>query len=50
MVWTDNIKTGVLDWLLEEDDQAPSVRYLALKDLLDRSENEGKSARHSITL
>jgi len=36
-----NIKESqVLDWLLEKDPQNPSIRYLALKDLLDLSDQD----------
>ena len=40
MVWTDVVKTGTLDWLLEEDMDNPSIRYLALKDLMDLSHDD----------
>jgi hypothetical protein len=33
-------KTNPLDWLLEEDKENPSVRYFALRDLLDLSESD----------
>ncbi len=34
---------SVLDWLLEEDQ--PSVRYLALRQLLDRPEDDAEVFR-----
>lgn len=46
--WSSHIRPETLDWLLEEDD--PSVRYLALRDLLGRPEDgpEVREARRRI--
>lgn len=46
--WSSHIRPETLDWLLEEDD--PSVRYLALRDLLGRPEDgpEIREARRRI--
>ena len=38
MSWHDQLKGDSLAWLLESD--SPGVRYLALRDLLDRSEDD----------
>jgi len=38
MSWQDQLKGDSLAWLLEPD--SPGVRYLALRDLLDRSEDD----------
>ena len=35
MAWKDFVSKETLDWLLEEDQENPSIRYLALKDLMD---------------
>ncbi|MDK2981194.1 MAG: hypothetical protein PWQ55_1541 [Chloroflexota bacterium] len=37
---TQDTKMRALDWLLEEDTQNPNVRYLALKQLLGRAEDD----------
>jgi hypothetical protein len=39
-----------LSWLLEEDPVNPGVRYFALRDLLNRDENDGEvvAARHAV--
>jgi len=37
-VWQDQLKGDPLSWLLEPD--SPGVRYLALRDLLDRGEDD----------
>jgi hypothetical protein len=42
-VWKNSLKADPTDWLLEPDD--PGVRYLALRDIVDASENEIKAAR-----
>jgi hypothetical protein len=36
----------VIEWLLEEDETSPSVRYFALRDLLDLPEDD-RRARHA---
>ena len=38
MSWQDQLKGDSLSWLLEPD--SPGVRYLALRDLLDRSDDD----------
>lgn len=38
MSWQDQLKGDSLPWLLEPD--APGIRYLALRDLLDRAEGD----------
>jgi hypothetical protein len=38
MSWQDHLKGDSLSWLLETE--SPGVRYLALRDLLERSEND----------
>ena len=38
MNWKDNLKADPLPWLLEEKD--PGVRYLAMREILDHSEND----------
>ena len=40
--WKSILKAESIDWLLEEDN--PSIRYWALKDLLDKSETEPEVA------
>ncbi len=40
MSWQEEIKGNSLAWLLEESD--PGLRYLALRDLLDRSANDSE--------
>jgi len=35
-------KPDPVDWLLEEDKNNPSVRYLALRNLLDRPESDAR--------
>ena len=40
MSWQDQLKGDSLTWLLEEDN--PGVRYLALRDLLDRAEPDAE--------
>ncbi len=42
MDWMDRINSGALDWLLEKDSDNPSVRYLALKELLGKPEGDGE--------
>ncbi|MBN2305539.1 MAG: nitrogen fixation protein NifH [Anaerolineae bacterium] len=39
-VWSDQLKANSLPWLLEPDTANPGVRYIALRDLLDRSGND----------
>lgn len=34
------LRDNPLDWLLEQDDDKPSVRYFALRDLLGAAEND----------
>ncbi len=48
--WTSQLKADPTDWLLGSDD--PSVRYLALRDLLGRGENdpEVREAKRQIML
>jgi hypothetical protein len=44
-------KANPLDWLLEEDKENPSVRYFALRELLDRPESDVQvrvTSRHRI--
>jgi len=41
--WKKLLKADPTDWLLEEAD--PGVRYLALRDIVDASEKEVKTAR-----
>jgi len=43
MSWTDQLKGDSLTWLLE--DENPNIRYLALRDLLDKPENDGEVQR-----
>lgn len=38
--WTSHLRAGTLDWLLGNDN--PSVRYLALRDLLGRGEDDAE--------
>jgi hypothetical protein len=40
MTWQDQLKGDSLSWLLEPDD--PGVRYLALRDLLDRPADDAE--------
>ena len=40
MMWKDDLKGNALDWLLEENE--PTVRYLALRDLLDLPANDSQ--------
>ncbi len=40
MNWLDHVQKTALDWLLEKDQENPSVRYLALKELLDLPESD----------
>lgn len=40
MSWQDHLKGDSLSWLLETE--SPGVRYLALRDLLDRPENDSE--------
>ena len=40
MAWQDQLKGDSLAWLLEPDD--PGVRYLALRDLLDRPADDAE--------
>ena len=37
---TDQVNTQAVEWLLEEDSLNPGVRYLALRDLEGREEND----------
>ena len=43
-------KANPIDWLLEEDQENPSVRYFALRDLLDLpdSDEQVRAARSAI--
>jgi hypothetical protein len=41
--WKKVVNADPTDWLLEPDD--PGVRYLALRDIVEASENEIKEAR-----
>jgi len=34
MVWDKKMPQSVIDWLLEEDENNPSIRYFTLIDLL----------------
>ncbi len=34
------IQTDALDWLLEQDDDNPSVRYFTLRDLLGAAKSD----------
>ncbi len=38
--WQAQLKADPLPWLLEPDEANPAVRYLALRDLLDRSADD----------
>jgi len=40
MMRMDMVRGNPLTWLLEPDPANPAVRYFALRDLLDRSEDE----------
>ncbi|MCA9993034.1 MAG: hypothetical protein KDE29_18725, partial [Anaerolineales bacterium] len=40
MLWQSQLNGDALTWLLEDDE--PGVRYLALRDLLDRSADDGE--------
>lgn len=40
MNWVDKVNTQSLDWLLEEDAEQPSVRYLALRDICDKKKQD----------
>lgn len=40
MRWKDALRGDPLPWLLEPDPVQPGVRYFALRDLLDRSEDD----------
>ncbi len=40
MSWMNFVKNGTLDWLLEKDSRNPSVRYCALRELLDQPEDD----------
>ena len=40
MLWQNQLNGDALTWLLEDDE--PGVRYLALRDLLDRSADDGE--------
>ena len=42
MVWADKVNARALDWLLEKDNEDPSVRYFALKDLLDLQSDDSQ--------
>jgi hypothetical protein len=40
MKWLDKLAANPLTWLLEADPANPAIRYFALRDLLDRSEDD----------
>jgi hypothetical protein len=40
MAWLDRLNSDSLSWLLEPDPVNPSIRYFALRDLLDRPEDD----------
>jgi len=44
------LRSAATDWLLEEDDECPTVRYLALRDLLGKPETDAdvRAARAAI--
>ena len=42
MEWIDKAKPEALAWLLERDDTYPSVRYLALRDLVGKPKNDAE--------
>lgn len=48
--WKDKLKGNPFPWLLERDSVQPAVRYFALRDILDRPEDdiEVKQARAAI--
>ena len=50
MQWLKSLNGNPLPWLLESDPANPSIRYFALRDLLDRPEDdaETRSARAAI--
>jgi hypothetical protein len=50
MIWLRDLSGDPLPWLLESDPANPEVRYFALRDLLDRSEDdpEVRQARAAI--
>lgn len=45
MTWTDQLKADPLPWLLEPDPDNPSVRYFALRELLDRPADDAEVRR-----
>ena len=45
MNWQKSLKGDSLSWLLEPDPVNPSVRYFALRDLLDRAEDDPELRR-----
>jgi len=48
--WKDRLKGDSVSWLLESDEHQPAVRYFALRDILERGEEEAevKEARAAI--
>ena len=45
MAWMDAVRGDSLSWLLEQDDDNPGVRYMALRDLLDASPEDRELAQ-----
>ena len=38
--WKDKLNTDPVPWLLENDETQPGIRYLALRDIIGRDEND----------
>jgi hypothetical protein len=49
-IWKDKLNGDSVSWLLEPDETQPAIRYYALRDILDRDENdkEVKAAKAAI--
>lgn len=45
MMWEKKVKQGIMDWLLEDDENNPSIRYFTLIDLLDEDPGSAKSVK-----
>lgn len=48
MAWINKVNAQVLEWLIENDSENPSIRYFALKDLFDLP-SEDKQVMESFT-
>jgi hypothetical protein len=48
--WLNMLNNDPLHWLLEEDPDNPSIRYFALRDLLDRSEDDPEVQKAKATI